>query len=162
MADHVYLDLEETIIDNWDSGLLINSSFIRKWLDANHLGDIHIWSFAIYNDQDKNDFVKHLQDRICRVLNRSVLSYPSIAESMAVVFKYDHVQYESRFEFVQLNGKHWSFFKYCMMQHIGEHCILIDDAVPSWTLTDNKTGTTVELINILDIKNLPYEFCPID
>jgi hypothetical protein len=74
-------------------------------------------------------------------------------ESMKVVSKYESVQYDSRFEYAQLNGKHWSFFKYCMSQHVGDHCILIDDAVPSWTLTDHKTGTTIELINILDIKS---------
>ena len=152
MTKHLWLDLEETIIDSWSSGLLINPHKIRKWLDQNDIDDIHIWSFAIWDDKDKNEFVTSgMKESIECVLRRQILSSLSVIEMHKLVYQYEKVRYDGTTDFMSLNGKHWSFIKYCMGHHIGEHCILIDDCVPSWTLNDNKTGTIVELINVRDI-----------
>lgn len=148
----VFLDLEETIIDSWANGILVNAGRIKKWLDKNHLGGIHIWSFAIYDDKDQHEFeTSGMKTSIEHVLGREILSSLSIVDMSKLVYQYEKLRYDNRSDFMQMNGKHWSFIKYCMGHQIGNKCILIDDCVPDWVLSDNNTGTIVELINVRNI-----------
>lgn len=149
----VWIDLEETIINNWNDGLFIyHVDTIRTWCKYHKLENINIYSFAIYDDKDKEHFFSSgMKASIELALDCSILEYPSIAEIQHVVSKYEGIKYDSRFEFMQLNGKHWSFIKYCMLAHQGKHNVLIDDAIPTWTICDNKTNTSIDLINIVDL-----------
>ena len=149
----LWLDLEETIINNWNDGLLINSTRIRNWLDNNNIDDINIWSFAIWDEKDQLEFVKSgMKESIERVLRRQILSYPSITEMSKFVYQYEKIHYDGRTDFIAINGKHWSFIKFCMGQHPGKDCILIDDSIPSWNIEDTKTGGKITLINVRDIQ----------
>jgi hypothetical protein len=149
---NVWLDLEETIIDSWSSGILINVFKLKKWLDDHNVQLISIWSFAIWNDEDKQEFVANgMKSEIECSLHRPIISAPSVLNMKDYVYEYEHVKYDDACDFMAINGKHWAFIKFCMGQRPGEHCVLIDDCVPSWTIKDNKTGGVVELINILDI-----------
>lgn len=152
MTKTVWLDLEETIINSWSDGILVNSNKLKNWLDSNNVGDIHIWSFAVYGPKDQHEFeTSGMKEGIERVLDRQILSCLSILEMYKLVYQYEKIRYDGVNEFCSLNGKHWSFIKYCMGHQIGKHSILIDDCVPTWTIHDKKTGTIVELINVGDI-----------
>jgi len=54
----VWLDLEDTIITNWNEALLTNNGKIKKWLDERDVKELRIWSFAIQNNNDKERFVR--------------------------------------------------------------------------------------------------------
>lgn len=149
---HIWLDLEETIINNWNDGLLINVSRIKKWLADNNISNIHIWSFAIWNDSDQLDFVDSgMKDSIERALDCKILTYMSVAQMEQAVYEYERFRYDSQSEFMQLNGKRWSFIKYCLLKHPTKKCILIDDAVPTLEMKVKKTQGEIHLINIDDI-----------
>jgi hypothetical protein len=147
----IWLDLEETIINNWDDGLFINIIKIRKWLDKLGVDEINIWSFAIWNDKDINTFEEQLKDNIEVIFNRRIVDYPSVEAMRAYVYGYERIHYDSQQEFMNLNGKRWSFIKYCMAYQIGQHSILLDDAVPNIDVYDRKTKTNIQLYNVVDI-----------
>lgn len=51
----LYLDLEETVITNWNDALLMNVSRVRDFLDDNpdiDRDDVRVFSFAIYDGRD--------------------------------------------------------------------------------------------------------------
>jgi hypothetical protein len=152
MSVTVWLDLEETIIDSWSSGVLINTHKIKKWLDDHNVSLISIWSFAIWNEVDQQEFVSSgMKSAIEQALHRPIVSAPSILNMKEYVYDYERIHYDDGCDFMTMNGKHWSFIKFCMGRWPGTHCVLIDDCVPSWTIKDNATGGVIELINILDI-----------
>ena len=154
---NVWLDLEQTIINNWQEGLLINSTAIRRWLNQHEVGDIHIWSFAIYNDKDLKDFVQSgMKEAIERILNRKILSHPSVEQMQQMVYKYERIKYDHWSEFTALNGKQWSFIKFCLGEHPDKKCVLIDDVVPSLEIKNVKTGGEIILINVNDIIKQRY------
>ena len=149
----VWLDLEETIIDNWDSGLLINPGKIKKWLKSTYnVDEISIWSFAIWDDADKEEFVSSgMKEMIEKALECRIIDFPSVEDMQRRVEEYESIRYESRGEFMQLNQKRWSFMKYCLGYEPNTRCVLLDDAVPSWELVDWKTKTVVHLVNVIDL-----------
>ncbi len=148
----VWLDLEETIINNWNDGLFLGHVHkIKKWLDDNEIKEINIWSFAIWNDKDILDFESHLKKQIELALGRPIVLYPSVEQMQKLVYQYEHTEYDSVWEFMQLNRKNWSFIKYCLGHHKDCKCILIDDAVPNQTLVDHDINLTIRLINVLSL-----------
>ena len=63
----IWLDLEETIISSWADFLsfsyncIINEKKIRKFLRDNNIKEVNVFSFAIWNDKDKEVFVKDIR-----------------------------------------------------------------------------------------------------
>ena len=49
---NLYLDLEQTVIDSWDSGLLINSTTVKDWLERLAVKEVSVFSFAVWNEQE--------------------------------------------------------------------------------------------------------------
>ncbi|MGZ8924522.1 MAG: hypothetical protein ACXW2E_01435 [Nitrososphaeraceae archaeon] len=149
----IWLDLEDTIIDSWKVGqLTFHIHSINKYLKDMNIKFVHIFSFAICNHPDKIDFIDSgMKLNIELAIECLIHEYPSVEEIHQKVFEYEGIRYDSLYEFIQINGKHWSFIKFCMYTQMGKHSILIDDAVPSWIINDPKSNTTIQLLNIKDI-----------
>jgi hypothetical protein len=156
VAVKVWLDLEETIINNFDDGLFLGHVYkIKKWLDQKEIKEVNIWSFAIWDDKDIKSFEFRLKEEIELALGRPIISYPSVEQMQKLVYHYESIEYDSRSDFMQLNGKRWSFIKYCLGNQYSfeaNECVLIDDAVPNQTLVDYDRNLTIQLINVLNLK----------
>lgn len=150
----VFLDLEETIIESWDNPIIMNHKKISKFLrnlDITHVG---IFSFAIWNDEDKVNFerfeIKQMIEQSLQVFVGKVLTVPEMADE--VFWKQGTVI--EPMEFIQLWGKQRAFLDWAMMQprfDEGEQeFILIDDVVSNVTLIDDNHGGDfrVKTINI--------------
>lgn len=147
----VWLDLEETIIDNWWDALLINPNRIKRWLDERNVTELRIWSFAIGNDEDKRIFERVMKKPIETALGRPILEWPSVEEMQKLVERYEGIIYDSQTEFIQINSKKWSFIKFCLGNKTGEHCVLIDDAVPNLTIVEHDRHLKIDLIKVQHI-----------
>ena len=148
----VWLDLEETCINNWFDGLLVNTSRLKHWLDARNVTELRIWSYAIYDQKDKDYFVSSgMKQMLETALGRPILEWPSVDEMRKEVEKYEGIIYESRTEFMQLHGKAWSFIKYCLSTQRVEECFLIDDAVPNFKVTELDLLLNIHIIKVQSI-----------
>ncbi len=148
----VWLDLEDTIITNWNEGLLLNPGKIKNWLDERDIKELRIWSFAIWDDKDKAHFVRSGMKRMIETaLERPILEWPSVKEMQTLVEYYEGIIYDSRTEFMQLNSKKWSFIKYCLGHKKHTTCVLIDDAVPNMTIKELDLLLTIELIKVQNL-----------
>jgi hypothetical protein len=143
----VWLDLEQTIIDSYESGKLINVRKIKRFLDELEMGNLNIWSFVVYNEDDREGFVGGLCGILEEVLGRQIIEVPTIIEIRDKVFCYEGIRYDSVMDFMQLNGKHWSFMKYCLGNRVGKKSLLIDDVVPNLSIMDEH-GTYIRLVNV--------------
>lgn len=147
----IYLDLEETIIKSWYDMEFINYGKIRKFFKDNEVREIGIYSFAIQNEKEREEFNSWLKLRLEELLEVEVIKVLTVPEIQASVNDYERIEYNSMFEFIQLNGKYFSFLKYCYATHQDERCILIDDCVPTSITT---TGSTIiRTINIRDLND---------
>ena len=44
---NVFLDLEETVLNNWAEGFLVNSAKVRDFLQSHNADGFHVFSFAV-------------------------------------------------------------------------------------------------------------------
>ncbi|RWZ87281.1 MAG: hypothetical protein EO766_12210 [Hydrotalea sp. AMD] len=144
----VWLDLEETIIDDWDNGLLVNHGKIKRWLDNRNITELRIWSFAIHNDADKKVFDFHMKEIIERVLDRPIIEVLSVEEMCQKISKTEKTHYDDISDFIQMNGKMWSFIKFCLGHKQNKHLVLIDDCVPNMRIDEFDKKLIIELVKV--------------
>lgn len=148
----IWLDLEGTVIDSWDNGRILHGhvSNIQTFLAAYELKHLRIWSFAIWTAKQKSDFVQSGMKESLEQLfgGLRIVDYPSVDEMIELCKPYDfHFRYECPLEFMQVNGKYWSFLKYAMSQ-TSKKCVLIDDCVPFSMIQYPNKNVEVITLNI--------------
>jgi hypothetical protein len=156
----VFLDLEETIITNWNEALLINVGAIKDWLDSQpeRPKTIQIHSFAIWDVKDKVHFVNSgMKSMIEKALDVEVMEWLSVEDMQRIVEGWSGFRFESRTDFMQLHGKHDSFIKVCLAREELCRCILIDDSVPNRTVTDHTRGLVIDLMPLTLLTDKPLD-----
>lgn len=142
----IFLDLEETIIDTWQGNAIINVDKIKKFLG--NTKEVGIFSFAIWNDVDKEFFEKNWRSAIENTLGIKAVVVPSVSDMMKVDFDLRGIRFDDIFEFIVMNKKEGAFRSWCLTFHIGQHTILVDDAVPNLIIDDEDTRTKIQLVNV--------------
>lgn len=149
----VFLDLEETVIDSWGSGLLINIQKVRSWLQQfGSKKPVHIFSFAVWDQQDQQEFEQRLRAPLEQALDTHVITVPSVEDLAREHFRVTGTRWESVTDFISHVGKPGGFEFWAEHRFTGSHCVLLDDVVPNKTVTNHDTNTVVELVNIKRLK----------
>ena len=146
-----WLDLEQTIIASWDDVFLINVTTIRDFLKSRNITEVGIFSFAIYNEADKEEFRKNVKPIIELALGVTVTTYPSVQDMIRVEKQFTGVRFDQPYEvteYIHLRGKKDAFINYIQGICEFETAILIDDVVPDLTLSHRFKGWAIELWNV--------------
>lgn len=147
----IFLDLEDTIISNWYDGRLLGNNIkrIRDTIRERfpNFKVLNIWSFAIYDQTDIDDFDIRLRNDVEVAMRHKFDFIISVDRMMELVKEYENIHYDSRHEFMQMNNKFYSFIKYCQL-YTDLHLILFDDAVPNMIMQIPDKNLTIETIKI--------------
>ncbi len=155
----VFLDLEETVIDDWHSGMLLpgNIAVIRSLLqDNDRLG---LMSWAVWGDTDKGIFTREFQPCLENINNLWKPFDPDLIWSMDdwanEVFKHTNLKV-SRQDLFDVFKKQEVLFKLARHHPLFRNQVvaLIDDAVEhDMTITVPETGCTVKFWNIKKMRS---------
>ena len=161
----LYLDLEGTVIKGWDDQVLMNSSRVRDFLDSNpdiDRDDVRVFSFAIYNDKDKAEFVRDIKPMLERRLGVTITQWHSV-QDMALrtqqltgnrFLDSDTMGGHGISEYIALVGKVNAFLDWVVYEVGSEdgpgsaRVVLVDDIVPMRTVLDHTLGLQVDYINV--------------
>tara|TARA_B110000503_G_C6876916_1_gene301013 strand:+ start:80 stop:538 length:459 start_codon:yes stop_codon:yes gene_type:complete len=146
----IFLDLEETIITSWSEGLLVNASRVREFLAENDAKTFTIFSFAVWDDQDKADFERLHRRGLERALDCRVASCPSTEDFMRADTALTGVHFDSLTDFISIRGKVGAFTNWVRFQGLS-HAILVDDVVPNMDIVTRDTGDIIRFINVEDV-----------
>lgn len=142
----VFLDLEDTVIDTWGSNHLVNRAVVTDWLKELNVTEVRIFSFAIWDEKDKETFVTSgLKEMLEQAHGVTIVEWLSVDEMVKLSKEFSGVQWEDRLDFMQLRGKHGAFFDVCKVREQGCTCILLDDAIPHETLLVHHRDLTINL-----------------
>lgn len=156
----LYLDLEETVINNWQEQLLVKTHKLEQLLSANpdiDKNDVRVFSFAIYNQKDKDEFARNIKPMLERRFGIVITEWPSVAEMAEA----DQVYTGNRWldadtmggldicEFIAIRGKAGAFENWVWHTGVdGERYLLLDDVVPQRVIYDRKRDIQIDLVNV--------------
>ena len=140
----IFLDLEETVIDTWGSSLLVNTSVVRGFLRDNDAKEVSIFSFAIWDNADKEHFVdssmKHMLETALEV---KIVEWLSVDEIIKI-----NAPGTDRIDYISWEGKARAFYALCKNREYDTTCMLVDDTVDSEVLTVHDKRLEIKLIPV--------------
>jgi hypothetical protein len=151
-TQHIFLDLEQTVIDTWDSQCLINIERVSGVLkDHFAIGKtvMHIFSFAIWNDEDERNFRSDLEVRLMEALGlHTRFIVHSVDQIGSDLFRSTKVCWE-RNELITCLGKQGAFTDFCRAKFDRNvHCILLDDMVINSVTVDTDFSRIIQTVRI--------------
>lgn len=142
---NVFLDLEETVIDDWFSGMFLGEKIakIKHSLDIlskdTQITSLNIFSFAIVDENDVRRFNTVFRQPIENIFempinNVIMMSNDFINELLKPhnTFLFDGESVEDVFT---VNSKMQSFELFCKANHAGEKSVLFDDMVENVSIS---------------------------
>lgn len=152
----VFLDLEETVIDNWENGWLLPAKIaIIKEMLSEVTPTIGLMSWAVWDDKDKEKFNETLRPELENALgfkfdDRFLWSMNDWADQL---FKF-HGKVFSRQDLFDCFGKHEVLFMVsrCHPEFKGKRVALFDDTVEhclNWNSQNNQCSVVMQNINEL-------------
>lgn len=150
---HLFLDLEDTIItpvmSSWASTdiELINTQKVCNFIEKERPDYIHIYSFAIWHDKDRDEFTQFLLPYIKRRMGVNISFIPTVEEIANVL---DGVFVSKPLEHRDMSklGKQLTFIEYVKKKFSKCECILIDDMVEDSIHTFIDKRLSVRCINV--------------
>jgi hypothetical protein len=143
----VFLDLEQTVITNWDDGLLANTTQVREFLAAQGARQFTVFSFAVWNDQDHEDFQRRHRRVLERGLDCFCAACPTVQHFMKADTEVTGVHFDSLTDFISIRGKVGAFTNWVKSKGIS-HALLVDDVVPNIDIVDRDTGNVIRFVNV--------------
>lgn len=156
----VYIDLEDTLITNWnDQHLLMNHCHsIRQFLKHKDCSRFHIFSFAIYDAADKETFERSLLRLLETTLEARCASWPSVDEIMKRDYNLTRTRFDQheRSQWMSVRGKQDAFRNYILDLDHGRaiDAVLIDDVVPDVRLSYRRTHINIDFVNVDSVLSL--------
>lgn len=143
----VWLDLEQTIIAIWQEPELCNVPQIRSFLQRQNVKSVNIFSFAVWNDADREVFNRTMRDGIAQALGVKINLVPTLAEVMKTIFHKSGNLFEPH-EFCSVWGKTKAFHDYIYLSgQKGSHT-LIDDMVQNMTIQYEDENYCMRFVNV--------------
>ena len=153
-AIRLFLDLEDTVVDNWDDFMFIPSKCekIRNYIKDNNIAEVIIFSFAIDDEKDEEIFKRQHREDLERVLGVKVgLVVTSNDVKRITGHKLLHE--------LKYFGKQISFLHYIdIIKDDNTDYVLIDDMVENLTVAYCDSNNIITLINIDSWGNKPKVF----
>lgn len=155
MKPVVFVDLELTLIESWHNPILCNVQKLTNWFKANDVKDVHLFSFAVWNEKDKQDFKNDFQDFLQQAFDINFVSVPSVEDFQKVDTKVTGLHFDSLTDFISIRGKVGAFQSWCKHHFQKDNtCFLFDDVVPNCTIEDHDNRLTLHFVNVLNCKGL--------
>ena len=146
----VFLDLEETVINNWSDGLLINATRVREFLATQGATQFTVFSFAVWDEKDQQDFDRWHRRALERALDCRVAACPSVADFQRVDTELTGVRFDSVTDYISIRGKVGAFTNWARFHGLA-HALLVDDVVPNVDILDRDTGHVIRFVNVTSL-----------
>ncbi len=148
MMKKIFLDLEGTVITTWGDAMLCNTAVVGKFLKAEGVTEVDIFSFAVYDDADRQSFNNGIKKALeMSSLGVTINHCPTVDDMMRVVKRFTMTAW-TRQEMLSVWGKYRTFVDYCRAQYKDMECVLVDDVVPNMTIVDHDKNLTIRFVNV--------------
>jgi hypothetical protein len=145
---NVFLDLEDTVLDDWESGLLVNTEKVKTFLHSLSVTEFTVFSFAVWDESDVEVFNQRHKSLLETSLQVKVKSCPTLKDFMSADVKHTGVRFVQLHEFISVRGKVDAFRTWCDVHYPDQNCVLVDDTVPNLDLLNRDSGRVLRYVNV--------------
>lgn len=159
---HLFLDLEDTVItpvlNGWFNTHVINVEKVKAFIDEFKPDQVHLFSFAIWNEFERNAFNLGTRPMLEKCLGVTLQGIPTVdteiipAACKVMGLSADTVDFQEMSNFW---GKHEAFrlnmrnmFKNVLQHDVQVEVVLLDDAVINEEFSWPDLGVRGRIINI--------------
>lgn len=150
----VFLDLEMTVLDDFTKGfdaLPMNIEIVSSFLRQHQVTDVHLFSFALCNREDVDDFKFYHRRWLEGLLGvRFNMQDVFTTQELYELCARQHLAFDSVAECSRYYGKQFGFEQYLRLRgHLqGQQIVLIDDLVTTETVTIPELASVVQFLNV--------------
>lgn len=146
----LFLDLEDTVIDNWTSGNAVNTVRVRNIIKAVRPTEVRLFSYAVYNKSDVDTFNTIYRKWLEDLLGIKFEDEVFCVDDLFQMCKRDGVFYESIHDCMSLLGKAHGFQRFIEMSPEYKDCVitLVDDVVTNKTFLYHDRNMTINYIDV--------------
>lgn len=150
MKKILFLDLEGTVIDAWETGNIIaipEFQKVKEYIKDFEPDEIHIFSYAIWNEKDEDDFENIHKVFIEENFDIEINKWYSIKHFISVSEKIYKCMMDAG-DFHSFNKKQVFFPLFCNEEFKNCRCMLLDDTVEDDDIVFGKNNCEVHLRKI--------------
>lgn len=144
---NIFFDIEQTIIPSWNDIYFFNRKKIIDFIQNYNIKNIHIFSFAIRNEEDIKYFYDNIKPEIEDVFNVKIISYPTVEQMIETDSLVTGNNFDSINSFISSRGKVGAFASWAKYNFSNQYNVLIDDVVPDKVVTDENSNCKIQFIN---------------
>lgn len=151
----VFLDLEETLVNSWNDPILCNVQKLTSWFRKENVTEVHLFSFAVWDEKDRQHFVNNLQGFLENAFNVKFVTVSTVEDFMKADTKVTGIRFIDLTEFITIRGKVGAFQSWCKLHFPQDAtCFLFDDVVPNMTIEDHDNRTALHFVNVVKFKGV--------
>jgi hypothetical protein len=152
----IWVDLEETVIQSWHNPLILynNIQKIKRYcaFHGYQSNRINIFSHAVWNDEDFNDFYNFIAPDLERAFGTPFVINKCMKVDWLMKHAFGNWRIHTQGEYVATYNKFESFMRYIpLIGAIETNFILFDDLVPTCTIELLESENSVRFVNINSI-----------
>ena len=152
MKNILHLDLEGTIIETFHHPLLTNIQSVKTFIERFNPDEVHIFSHAIYNQNDLLHFNDSMRPLLESVLGVKFEKVPTVEDIIHEVQQVTHHCPTQVGIYISEYSKKESFFLYCKnFDYVANH-YLVDDCVGEEILLFKRDLSYFETIPVKKIE----------
>jgi hypothetical protein len=157
MKKVIFLDLEDTVIDEFDSAALarlVNVAPVRAFLEDEAPAAVRLFSFALWDDHRVALFSEFFEMRLNRALGVELdLTDTFTTEKLFQLCTRLGTVFESDNECMLFHGKDYGFQHFIEMspEFDDTEVVLVDDAVQSKQIFYPARRLTLRMVNVADL-----------
>ena len=152
-----FFDLEKTMIESWVNPIICNQSNLISFIEKNKIEEIHIFSAAIWCEENRTIFENQLRSKLSLAFNINIVSWISM-EDVWKQSSFKHDKFNSVCEMEHKIGKNKMFEDWCMTNlSENSHAILIDDSFGNTICKNDKKNIITQIIDVADLDSFKIE-----
>ena len=156
METLIFLDLEETVIDDWSKqwgAEAVNTERVKEWIASINPDRVRLFSYAMWTDHCIKDFETMHQKWLSRLLNVEFdMEDCFTTAKLYRMAQISGTMYEDEQECLLMLGKDYGFQWYIQRKDYRDCVIyLLDDVIEDKTIHYPKKNLTVHFVNVNSI-----------
>lgn len=154
MNKMLFLDLEETILDDFTLGFdarAMNIEKVRAFLEAERPDSVRLFSFAVQNENDLADFRYYHEKWLSGLLGvQFELAQAFTTEKLFALCRQNHEVFDDERECRLFHGKDYGFQRYIELSPEFCNCevVLLDDMALGTQELYPQRGLTLRTVNV--------------